>query len=448
MSTLGSIMNNALTAMTADQLALAVASNNISNANDPNYTRQRLITTPRGPDAGMMEIGDGVQVLGVQAIRDALVNARVQSETSAQSGVDTLSTELSNVQSLFNDTSDTGLMQQLTDFFNSFHNLAQDPASIPNRQQVQTAAQALIDAFHARNSALVDIKNSADKVITSDVAQINNLASQIADVTKRIKIAEVGGQPANDLRDQRAALVGQLSQYVQVHEIDSDGDYQLVTQDNHLLVLNGTTKTLNTADVTSNIGAGSLKAEVDIRDAYVPKYTAALDQLAYEITQQVNAVHSSGYDLNGNTGVNFFSPLASASGAAQSISLSSAVANDVTKIAASAASSGSDGDTATQLGNLLHAPVFTGGTVTDQYSSLIFNVGTDVATAQSNLKEHQALLTQLQNVKQSVSGVSIDEETVSILQFQRSYQASARLIETVDQLLQTALAMGASTTGA
>src|SRR5215470_9261416 len=181
MSTLGSIMNNALTAMTADQLALAVASNNISNANDPNYTRQRLVMTPMGPDAGMLGIGDGVQVLGVQAIRDALVNARVQSETSAQSGADTLSTELSNVQSLFNDTNDTGLMQQLTDFFNSFQTLAQDPASIPNRQQVQINAQTLIDAFHARNSALVDMKNSADKVIPADVAQINNLASQIAD---------------------------------------------------------------------------------------------------------------------------------------------------------------------------------------------------------------------------------------------------------------------------
>jgi flagellar hook-associated protein 1 FlgK len=448
MSTLGSIMNTALTAMTADQLALAVASNNISNSNDPNYTRQRLVTTPMGPDAGMMGIGDGVQVLGVQAIRDALVNARVQSETSAQSGADTLSTELSNIQSVFNDTSDTGLIQQLTDFFNSFQTLAQDPTSIPNRQQVQTNAQSLIDAFHARDSALTDAKTGADKAITADVAQINNLASQIADVTSKIKVAEVGGQPANDLRDQRAALVGQLSQYVQVREIDSDGDYQLVTQDNHLLVMNGTTKTLNTSDVTANIGAGSLKAEVDIRDTYVPKYTAALDQLAYEITQQVNAVHSAGYDLNGNTGINFFSTLSSASGAAQSISLSSAVANDVTKIAASSAATGSDGDTATQLGNLLHASVFTNGTVTDQYSSLVFNVGTDVSNAQSSLKEHQALLTQLQNVKQSVSGVSIDEETVSILQFQRSYQASARLIQTVDELLQTALAMGATTGGA
>src|SRR5262249_23478983 len=149
-----------------------------------------------------------------------------QSETSAKSGADTLSTELGNIQSLFDDTNDSGLMQQLTDFFNSFQTLAQDPASIPNRQQVQTKAQSLIDALHAGNSALVDTKTAADSAITADVAQINNLTSQIADITTQIKVAEVGGQPANDLRDRRAALVGQLSQYVQVHEIDSGGDYQ------------------------------------------------------------------------------------------------------------------------------------------------------------------------------------------------------------------------------
>ncbi len=444
MSTLSSVMNSALTSMNAAQLALAVASNNISNANDPNYTRQRLITTPEGPDTGMLGIGDGVQVLGVQAIRDALVNARVQAETSAQTGADTLSMGLSDIQSLFNDTNDSGLSKQLTDFFNSFHTLAQDPSSISNRQQVQINAQTLIDALHSRNSALADTKTTADKAISGDVAQVNALSSQIADITKQIKIAEVGGNPANDLRDQRAALVGQLSQYVQVNEINTNGDYQLVTADNHLLVLNDTTRPLKTTEVTSNIGAGSLKAEVDIRDTYVPKYLSSLDQLAYDIGKQVNAIHSSAFDLNGNTGINFFTPLVSASGAAQSIDLSSEVAGDVTKIAASSDSTG-NGDAATELGNLLHDSVFTGGTVTDQYSSLIFNVGTDVANAQSSLKEHQALLTQLQNVKQSVSGVSIDEETVQILQFQRSYQASARLIQTVDEMLQSLLAMGATT---
>ena len=112
------------------------------------------------------------------------------------------------------------------------------------------------------------------------------------------------------------------------------------------------------------------------------------------------------------------------------------------KIAASSNSTGNDNSAATQLGNLLHDPVFSGGSLTDQYGAIIFGVGTDVVNAQASLNEHSALEAQLQNRRQSISGVSIDEESVQVLQFQRAYQASARLIQTVDQLLQTALGMG------
>ena len=101
-----------------------------------------------------------------------------------------------------------------------------------------------------------------------------------------------------------------------------------------------------------------------------------------------------------------------------------------------------DNAAAIAIGNLLHAPVFSGGgSVTDQYGALVFNIGNDAANAKANFQEHDALATQLQNRMQAMSGVSVDEETVQILQFQRSFQASAKVISTVDQLLQTALAM-------
>jgi flagellar hook-associated protein 1 FlgK len=197
--------------------------------------------------------------------------------------------------------------------------------------------------------------------------------------------------------------------------------------------------------VTSSIG-GSLQAEVEVLDSYVPKYSAALDQLAYEISQQVNSVHSAAYDLNGNTGINFFNPLASASGAARLISLSSDVAGDTTKIAASTNPTGNDNGAAIALGNLIHANVFSGGSVTDQYGNLVFSIGSESATAQSNQNEEQALVTQLDNRRQSISGVSIDEETAQIAQFQRAYQASAQLIQTVDNLLDITLGLVGGTT--
>jgi len=430
---IGAIMSSALGSLIANQLALSVASNNIANANDTDYTRQRLLTTPAGPDGGTLGIGMGINVIGVDAIRNALIETRLRQENSAKSGADTLANGLQGIENLFNDTNNDGLLKKITDFFNSFQTLSQDPASLNSREQLKITANAMIDALHSTYQDLKQVQTTAGKAITADVGQINILTKQIADVTQQINLAEANG-PAPDLRDRRSALVKQLSSYIDVNELESGHDYQLTTKNNHLLVLNNTSKDLTTSDVDSNIGDGSIKAELDMRDTYVPKYVSALDQLAYEIQGHVNTIHSAGYDLDGNTNINFFAPLASATDASRLIALDPAVAGDSRKIA---------GTAAMQLGNLLHDPVFTGGSLTDQYGTLIYTVGSDVASAQSSMNEHDQLLAQLQNRRQAISGVSIDEESIQILQFQRSYQASARMLKAVDELLQVTLGIGA-----
>ena len=430
---IGAIMSSALGSLIANQLALSVASNNIANANDTDFTRQRLLTTPAGPDGGTFGIGMGINVIGVDAIRNALIETRLRQENSAKSGADTLANGLQGIENVFNDTNNDGLLKKITDFFNSFQTLSQDPASLNSREQLKITANAMINALHSSYQDLKQVQTDADKAITADVGQINILTKQIASVTQQINLAEANG-PAPDLRDRRSALVKQLSSYIDVNELESGHDYQLTTKNNHLLVLNNTSKDLTTSDVDSNIGDGSIKAELDMRDTYVPKYVSALDQLAYEIQNHVNTIHSAGYDLDGNTSINFFAPLASATDASRLIALDPAVAGDNRKIA---------GTAAMQLGNLLHDPVFTGGSLTDQYGTLIYTVGSDVASAQSSMNEHDQLLAQLQNRRQSISGVSIDEESIQILQFQRSYQASARMLKAVDELLQVTLGIGA-----
>lgn len=433
-------MNSALKSMAANQLALSVASNNIANAENAGFTRQRVVTAPSGPGSDIFATGTGVDIVGIQAVRDSLIEMRLRQETSAKSGDEALTKSLDNVEVLFNDTDDTGLMRNVTSLFNSFHTLSLDPASLNYREELRHNAQALVDAFRSHNRDLTNIQNSANKAIADGVYQVNLLTAQIASLTTEIKLQETGN-PSSDLRDRRAGLVKQLSEIVEVNELES-GDYQLTTKDNQPLVINGEALRLTTADVTSTIGNGSLQAAVNVRDQYIPKYINALDQLAFELTQQVNSIHAGAYDLNGATGINFFTPLASAAGASRLIDLSSDVSGDTKKIAASSLSTGNDNGAAVQLGNLLHEPVFSGGSITDQYRSIVFGIGTDVATAKANLREHDALTIQLQNRRQSISGVSIDEETVQILQFQRAYEASARLVRTVDELLQVTLGLG------
>jgi flagellar hook-associated protein 1 FlgK len=429
--------------LAANQLALSVASNNIANAQTPGYTRQRLITAPSVMDEKFPSVGTGVDVVRVEALRDAMVELRLREETSAKSGDDTLTKTLSDIEVLFNDTDahSPGLLQAMTDFFNSFHTLSLDPASMNFREEVKVNAQALIDALHARNSDLKTLQNRVDKAIAPEVDQLNLLTKQIASLSSEIKRQELDGHVANDLRDRRSELVKQLSGIIDVNELESDGDYQLTTKDNRLLVFNGVQRTLAASDITSNMGNGSLKAKVDLRDTYIPKYLNALDQLAYELTQQVNLAHTAGYDLDGDTGNSFFASLGSASDASRLIGLSASVLADTRNIAASAQSSGNDNQVAMQIGNLLTSEVFTGGSITDQYGSLVFAVGSDLSNSRFNLGEHESMVSQLENRRQAASGVSVDEETASILQFQRAYQASAKMIQMVDQLLETTLGM-------
>jgi len=428
--------------MTANQLALAVASNNMANANNPDYSRQRLVTAPSGPDGGNLGIGTGVDALGVVSTRSSIIEAGLRHEGAAKSGADTLADQLSNVEAIFNDSTGTGLLQNITDFFNSFQTLSQDPASLSFRQQVTSSANALIAALHSRAQSLDQIKTTTDKAINGDINEVNRLLNQIASLTQEIKTQEVH-TAANDLRDQRMSLVKQLLKYVDVNELETGSEYQLTMKDsNRLLVLNTTANPVTSSDVTTELGEGSLRAELEIRDQYIPKYSGALDQLAFDITQKVNSIHSTGYNLAGNNNVNFFAPLSSATDAARQISLSTEVTADPKNIAASSLATGNDNGVALALGDLLHSAVFSGGTVTDQYGSLVFNVGSDLADVQSSQNSHQALLTQMQNRRQSLSGVSIDEEAMQVLQFQRSYEASARLIKVVDELLQVTLTMG------
>jgi len=425
-----------------NQLAMSVASNNIANAQSPEYARQRLVVSPAGPTGGALLIGGGVDVVRVQALRDQFIDRRLQQETSARSGDETLTRALSDVEVLFNDSEDTGLLLSLTKFFNSFHTLSLDPASMNFREELKINANALIDSFRSRYNELTNIQRIANDSIEADVGQVNALIRQIASVTDQIKTQETQ-HVSNDLRDQRTALVRRLSEFVEVSEVESgNGDYRLSTANNQLLVLNSTTFDLADEDITAGLGDGSLKANLNVRDVHIPGYLTQLDQLAYEITEQVNLVHAASYNLDGETGINFFTSLTSASDASRLIALSTGVNADVRKIAASELSTGNDNRAATRLGNLLHTTAFTGGTVTDQYQTLVFTVGTDLANAELNLREHKAIEHQLENRRASVSGVSIEEETVQILQFQRAFEASARMIRTVDEMIQVLLGMG------
>ena len=453
-----SLLYSALRSMETATLSLAVASNNIANQKTPGYAKQRLLVQPSPNEGDRFLTGTGVEAVKIQAVRDRLLESRLRHEVSNKAGDDALHHMLRDIEVLFNDAADTGMLPSLTNFFNSFHSLALEPSSINFREQVRTAADDLTRSFAVRSEELRRIQTLADKNIADDINTINSLAEHIAGLSREIRTQEAGAgnQSADGLRDKRGQLVKELSEFADITEIESSTDY-LLSMGNVLLVYGGRTSLVTadtsgasglvavkvgSVDVTSTITAGRIHAQQQIRDKFVPDYLGKLDQLAYEITEQVNAIHSVAYDPSGNTGVNFFDPLASATDGARQIKVNSAITADLTKIATAKQAGGTDNEAATDIGNLIHKKVFTGGSMVDQYRSLVYTIGNDTTNAQGKLEEHSTLLHQLENRRDSISGVSVDEETMKILQFQRAYQASANVIRIVDELLQTVLQIG------
>ena len=326
-------------------------------------------------------VDDDIQML--TALEAALRHRGHEVET-ASNGVDAVA-KLEHIEVLFNDAAGTGMLNGVNELFNSFHALALDPTSVNAREEVRIKGEDLARSFVTRGQELYRIRALADQNIDDDVQKINTLSNRIATISSEMSKEEAAGQTANDLRTQRYSLVSQLSELVDVREIESKGNYQILIAGTGLLVSNGSSVAVSTepsattgfleikagnSDITSNVSGGSIYGRLQVRDQYVPDYLAALDQLAYEITEQVNLIHAASYDRSGNTGVNFFEPLAATADASLQIEVSGDIVGDVTKIATAKQSSGKDNEAASEIGNLLHVQKFTGGSVIDQYRSL------------------------------------------------------------------------------
>src|SRR6185295_837817 len=213
-----------------------------------------------------IRVGTGVQVVGTEAIRDQIIERRLWSETSAKAGSDMTQQSLSDIEGLFNEAGNTGLLPRISDFYNSFQKLSTNPTSPEMRQQVVTSALSLTQYINTRANDLRDMKTATDLAIQHDVSKANVQIQQIAEISQHIHEVEIT-TPASDLRDQRTLLIKQLSEIMSVRELDSNGTYQLTTGNNRPLVVAGaavpleigttpgglTTVLSDTTDITSEI---------------------------------------------------------------------------------------------------------------------------------------------------------------------------------------------------
>jgi flagellar hook-associated protein 1 FlgK len=196
--------------------------------------------------------------------------------------------------------------------------------------------------------------------------------------------------------------------------------------------------------VTSEVTGGTIGGLIQARDVLIPGYLDQLDTLAYSIVTEVNAVHQGGYDLNGATGIDFFTALPSAAGAARNISVSAGVLADPSTIATGATATAGDNDVARTLADLRDARVLSGGTATfsDGWGTLVYRVGADSRAASDEQSSRAEIVRQMELMREQVSGVSLDEEAMMMMKFQRAYEANARFFQAVDSALDALMSLG------
>ncbi len=451
MGSLFGALGVALTGLEAARGAVDITGNNIANVNTPGYSREEvnLVENPT-VQVGNLVFGTGVSLGQTTSVRDSLLDQRIDQENQSASQLNAFLGPMDQVQTLFNETAGSGLEAPLTDFFNSLTQLATDPANSTYREGVITAGQDLASDFQQDSSSLQSLQSNADLSVVQAVDQVNQLTQQIASLNVQISNLEGVGQDAGSDIDQQTQLVNQLSGLIGITQTDAgDGSLTIATTGGAALVDAGSSFALTTAvnpnttfhdvyangtDITSAITGGSLGGEIQARDQAIPGILNQLDTLAYNIETSVNTQSTAGYDANGNHGVNFFTQPTSVAGAASSIAV--AISDPNLVAASSDGTVGSNGN-AQALANLQNQTIVDGQTPLNYYSNFVFQIGNQVSQAQTEQTAVGLVQQQLTDQQGAVSGVSLDEEAVNLIQYQGAYEASANVVNIVNDLLTT-----------
>jgi flagellar hook-associated protein 1 FlgK len=474
-----SIMTQALD---ADQAALNVVANNVANANTVGYTTEAPNFQQNQPlNIGGVSYGDGVTETGATSTRDRVLNERLNQQQQVASSTGAELTALNTVQALF--TPDSGstsatagdISSDMTSFFGSFSSLEANPADSSLREEVLSSASTLASDVSNAAAGLNSQRSALDQEASGVTSQVNTLTSAIAKIGQQIQSTSPDAD-AGTLEDQRQQDLSQLSQLIGINQITTENNgLSVTTAAGQPLVSEGQSFQLTTgsvngvthffvggADITSQLasGGGELGGYLTARDQDIPGVLGSLDQLAYSVSTQVNALNNAGTDLNGATGaivppsivassLNIFSaPPGLASGsAAGSAAAMSVVMTDPNHIAAAGAGLGTgDNSNATAMAALADQTIVNGATPTNYFANFVSQLGSTVSNVQTENTAANASVTQLQTQSNALSSVNLNDEASAMSTFERSYQAASQVFTMLNTIMASVINLGEQST--
>jgi len=478
-------INIAVKGMMAQQAALNVISHNIANANTPGYTRQEMVMETSIPISGGYpgagQLGSGVEVAEVRRCKDQFIDFQIREETSTKGEMEVIQNNLQELEVVFMEPSETGFSGVINEFWNGWLQLSVSAESSPIRTTVKEAANQLCNSFRHIYTQLSQIKDNTEEQLDLNVLEVNSLANQIASLNRQIVNIKMTGDQPNDLMDQRDAALDQLAalgnisvSYLKDAQGTLTGAIKVQFGDKVIVDNQDTYSFDPSTDTVENGEIAGLQVIGGNGDSTqsVQYYLDKLDTLAVSMAKNINDIHITGKALDGSGERNFFvfyndagelidldtvdwnNPLDSGLSAGN-IYINPDIEEDVSLIAAAKTEDdGSfmqgNGDIANQIQQLKDTTLdyddaskllklSDTGEITfgDYYEDFIAELGSSTQEAERMVTNQEALLTQLTNRKESIAGVSLDEETANMVRFQHAFQANARVISVMDELLDT-----------
>lgn len=464
----------------AQQSALNTTGHNIANANTEGYSRQRvnMETTTGLPYVGMFAsvepglLGTGVQADSIQRLREEFLDIQYRNENKRQGYWDGRLETLEKMEGIMNEPSDTGLQKVMDQMWQAWQDLAKDPTDTSARAVVRERSKAVADTFNTTYKHLQEVRSDLDNVVNVKAMEINSLGQQIASLNNQIANIVPHGYQPNDLYDQRDVLLDKLSKLVDIKVAPSNNGMVNVTiegrdfvtgmasqafaaQQNPLTGLSDLTLGGASFTPTSGYMAGTLES----RDQIVPNMLKRLDVLAVNLTKEINDVHRAGVslsDINNGTalGLPFFvdASTVTANGdypkGAATIAINPEIIKSLDAIAAAKPEAAStpvgNNETALAIASIKFKVIAAGtgpndlpesSTLDNYYRYTISQLGVDAQEATRNQANAEMLVGTVDNQRQSVSGVSIDDEMAEMVKFQHAYSASARVMTSMDEIL-------------
>lgn len=476
-----------ITGMRASELGLNVVGHNISNISTPGFTKQQVIQNDsRYTDiVGLGVRGMGTDIDELRQIRDSFLDINYRNEESNLGYWETKNTNLEEIQTVLNEPFGNGLQQTMTEFWNSWQELVKEPDNLTVRALVRQKANVMINSFNQIGQQLGKLQTDINKEIATRVEQVNDYAQQIANLNLKIKTNEIMGDHANDYRDERNLLLDKLSKIVDIEFEETSDNLMNVSIGSIPLVFGVEAKKMTTKENVAGsayiapawestgelvtINSGELKGfletrgelalggygspsdgspevpgpiTIDINEKQtIPSIKEKLNALLNTLVTSINTIHSEGYGIDNppSTGIDFFTAIDTSKPLEMgNVQVNSAL-YDLNLIAASMTGVNGDSSNAQRIVDFKDQKVLGPATdlltIEEFYNDTVSRIGLLGQEAATMTENQETLITSISNKKESISGVSMDEELSNMLKYQHSYQANARVLNIIDQMM-------------